>query len=288
MTAWDVTVPYLWSMASSQKPSDSSRVCRAATLSPDWPGAGRRDREARRDERRSGRRRGRWRPERPSWAGPWWVASSSWAEPSSWSSTSSWWSPRWWSSGPRSWWWCARPSCWGVCRRAWWLASPVPLHADSSTSPAMAVAALIEVRCRMRVRSLVGRTKPLGLAASTLPCHRGDHQGAGQSGRVGGLDIDPWPIRPGLVRRCRGGRTASSTRSTRARSPTRTVTASAISRASGATSTTSPGSGVDAVWLSPIYPSPMADFGYDVADYEDIDPVFGDLGQLRPAARRAP
>ena len=36
--------------------------------------------------------------------------------------------------------------------------------------------------------------------------------------------------------------------------------------------------GVDAVWLSPIYPSPMADFGYDVADYEDIDPVFGDLG----------
>jgi len=35
--------------------------------------------------------------------------------------------------------------------------------------------------------------------------------------------------------------------------------------------------GVDAVWLSPIYPSPMADFGYDVSDYTDIDPVFGDL-----------
>lgn len=35
--------------------------------------------------------------------------------------------------------------------------------------------------------------------------------------------------------------------------------------------------GVDAVWLSPIYPSPMADFGYDVSDYEGIDPVFGDL-----------
>ncbi len=35
--------------------------------------------------------------------------------------------------------------------------------------------------------------------------------------------------------------------------------------------------GVDALWLSPIYPSPMADFGYDVADYTDIDPVFGDL-----------
>ena len=35
--------------------------------------------------------------------------------------------------------------------------------------------------------------------------------------------------------------------------------------------------GVDAVWLSPIYPSPMADFGYDVADYCDVDPVFGNL-----------
>jgi alpha-glucosidase len=35
--------------------------------------------------------------------------------------------------------------------------------------------------------------------------------------------------------------------------------------------------GVDAVWLSPIYRSPMADFGYDVADYCDIEPLFGDL-----------
>jgi alpha-glucosidase len=35
--------------------------------------------------------------------------------------------------------------------------------------------------------------------------------------------------------------------------------------------------GVDIVWLSPIYPSPMADFGYDVADYCDVDPLFGDL-----------
>ena len=35
--------------------------------------------------------------------------------------------------------------------------------------------------------------------------------------------------------------------------------------------------GVDAIWLSPIFPSPMADFGYDVADYCDIDPIFGDL-----------
>ncbi len=35
--------------------------------------------------------------------------------------------------------------------------------------------------------------------------------------------------------------------------------------------------GVDAVWLSPIFPSPMADFGYDVSDYTGIDPVFGTL-----------
>ena len=35
--------------------------------------------------------------------------------------------------------------------------------------------------------------------------------------------------------------------------------------------------GVDAIWLSPFYPSPMADFGYDVADYTDVNPLFGDL-----------
>jgi alpha-glucosidase len=35
--------------------------------------------------------------------------------------------------------------------------------------------------------------------------------------------------------------------------------------------------GVDALWLSPIYPSPMADFGYDVADYTAIDPLFGTM-----------
>lgn len=35
--------------------------------------------------------------------------------------------------------------------------------------------------------------------------------------------------------------------------------------------------GVDAVWLSPFFPSPMADFGYDVSDYCDVNPVFGTL-----------
>ncbi|WP_432062307.1 glycoside hydrolase family 13 protein [Streptomyces sp. S1] len=35
--------------------------------------------------------------------------------------------------------------------------------------------------------------------------------------------------------------------------------------------------GVDVVWLSPVYPSPQDDNGYDISDYQDIDPVFGDL-----------
>ncbi|MFI6795738.1 glycoside hydrolase family 13 protein [Streptosporangium canum] len=39
--------------------------------------------------------------------------------------------------------------------------------------------------------------------------------------------------------------------------------------------------GVDAVWLTPFYTSPMADFGYDVADYRDVDPIFGSLGDAK-------
>ncbi|HAR09360.1 MAG TPA: alpha-glucosidase, partial [Cobetia sp.] len=35
--------------------------------------------------------------------------------------------------------------------------------------------------------------------------------------------------------------------------------------------------GVDAIWVSPIFTSPMQDFGYDVSDYRDIDPLFGTL-----------
>jgi alpha-glucosidase len=38
--------------------------------------------------------------------------------------------------------------------------------------------------------------------------------------------------------------------------------------------------GVDAVWLTPFYPSPMADHGYDVADHCDVDPLFGDLAEF--------
>jgi alpha-glucosidase len=38
--------------------------------------------------------------------------------------------------------------------------------------------------------------------------------------------------------------------------------------------------GVDAIWISPIFTSPMADFGYDIANYTDIDPLFGTLADF--------
>ena len=38
--------------------------------------------------------------------------------------------------------------------------------------------------------------------------------------------------------------------------------------------------GVDAIWLSPIFPSPMADFGYDISDYTGIDPLFGTMADF--------
>jgi alpha-glucosidase len=47
------------------------------------------------------------------------------------------------------------------------------------------------------------------------------------------------------------------------------------------------GLGVDAIWLSPFFTSPMRDFGYDVADYRDVDPVFGTLGDFDALVERA-
>ena len=38
--------------------------------------------------------------------------------------------------------------------------------------------------------------------------------------------------------------------------------------------------GVDVVWLSPVYRSPQDDNGYDISDYQDIDPLFGSLADL--------
>ncbi|HYZ29082.1 MAG TPA: alpha-amylase family glycosyl hydrolase [Thermoleophilaceae bacterium] len=45
--------------------------------------------------------------------------------------------------------------------------------------------------------------------------------------------------------------------------------------------------GVDALWLSPIYPSPLADFGYDISDYEAVDPVYGSLADFDDLAGAA-
>ena len=45
--------------------------------------------------------------------------------------------------------------------------------------------------------------------------------------------------------------------------------------------------GVDAIWLSPIYPSPMYDFGYDICDYRSIDPLFGDLRTFKRLLKEA-
>ena len=45
--------------------------------------------------------------------------------------------------------------------------------------------------------------------------------------------------------------------------------------------------GVDIVWISPIYRSPQADNGYDISDYRDIDPLFGDLAAFDALVERA-
>ena len=45
--------------------------------------------------------------------------------------------------------------------------------------------------------------------------------------------------------------------------------------------------GVDGIWFSPIYPSPNADYGYDISDYKNIHPDYGDLDQFRKVLDRA-
>jgi len=45
--------------------------------------------------------------------------------------------------------------------------------------------------------------------------------------------------------------------------------------------------GVDAIWVSPFFTSPMKDFGYDVSDYRDVDPIFGCLEDFRRLVERA-
>ena len=45
--------------------------------------------------------------------------------------------------------------------------------------------------------------------------------------------------------------------------------------------------GVDAIWISPFFKSPMDDFGYDVSDYRDVDPCFGTLADFDDMLARA-
>src|SRR3990167_6958345 len=45
--------------------------------------------------------------------------------------------------------------------------------------------------------------------------------------------------------------------------------------------------GIGALWLSPIYCSPMHDFGYDISNYYDIDPIFGNLSDFDNLLRKA-
>ncbi len=47
------------------------------------------------------------------------------------------------------------------------------------------------------------------------------------------------------------------------------------------------GLGVDAVWIAPFFRSPMHDFGYDIADYRDVDPLFGNLGDFDDLLEKA-
>ncbi len=45
--------------------------------------------------------------------------------------------------------------------------------------------------------------------------------------------------------------------------------------------------GIDAIWLSPFFPSPNFDFGYDISDYKSIDPIFGDLKTFQNLLKQA-
>lgn len=44
--------------------------------------------------------------------------------------------------------------------------------------------------------------------------------------------------------------------------------------------------GIDAIWLSPVYRSPQDDNGYDISDYQDIDPMFGSLADMEELIAR--
>ena len=94
------------------------------------------------------------------------------------------------------------------------------------------------------------------------------------------------PADPVDATTARGGAAPSSTRSTSGASPTATATASATSPASGPGCRTSATSASTPSGSRPWYVSPLADGGYDVADYRAIDPAFGTLEEAERADRR--
>ena len=92
---------------------------------------------------------------------------------------------------------------------------------------------------------------------------------------------------PPCPRHATGGAARRSTRCTCAASPTATATAPATSPGVRARLPYLAGLGVDAIWFTPWYPSPMADGGYDVADYRAIDPSFGTLAEAEKLIEEA-
>ena len=79
----------------------------------------------------------------------------------------------------------------------------------------------------------------------------------------------------------------SPTRSTCARSPTATATGSATCPGITSRLPYLRDLGVDALWITPFYTSPQHDHGYDVADYRDVDPLFGTLADADALLARA-
>ena len=77
-----------------------------------------------------------------------------------------------------------------------------------------------------------------------------------------------------------GGTKKQPIRSTRKASVIPTETVSAIFPVLSANSIISKDLGIDIIWLSPIYCSPLADQGYDISDYYNIDPRFGTMDDM--------
>ena len=96
---------------------------------------------------------------------------------------------------------------------------------------------------------------------------------------VGGAVDTAVTIRP-IDRRCPGGNPRSFIRSIRARFRTRDGDGIGDLRGIVARLPYLTELGVDALWLSPIFASPMADFGYDISDYTAIDPLFGSMADF--------